>query len=122
MAGNVTCSTLALCISQGFSYLIFQGTPHLLPYMFPIAQSWPKLQQNLNGPLLHDIDIPLYQHTVFRAIDKASFDALLNSSLDILSRALALSCAILHAGDWLNVVPSSVLGLHLLDDEFRLCL
>ena len=27
-----------------------------------------------------------------------------------------------HAGDWLNVVPSSTLGLHLHDHEFRLCL
>ena len=27
-----------------------------------------------------------------------------------------------HAGDWLNVVPSPALGLHLQDREFRLCL
>ena len=35
---------------------------------------------------------------------------------------MALSSAIPHAGDWLNVVPSSALGLHLLDREFRPCL
>ena len=35
---------------------------------------------------------------------------------------MALSCAIPHAGDWLNVVPSAALGLHLSDQEFRLCL
>ena len=38
------------------------------------------------------------------------------------SRALALSCAIPHAGDWFNVIPSSALVLHLLDSEFRPCL
>lgn len=30
--------------------------------------------------------------------------------------------AILHAGEWLSVVPSRALGLHLQDWEFRLCL
>ena len=38
------------------------------------------------------------------------------------SRALALSSSIRHAGDWLNVIPSSALGLHLHDREFRPCL
>ena len=36
--------------------------------------------------------------------------------------ALPKVSAIRHAGDWLNVVPSSALGLHLLDREFRFCL
>ena len=30
--------------------------------------------------------------------------------------------AIPHAGDWLHVVPSSALGLHLHDQEFHHCL
>ena len=34
----------------------------------------------------------------------------------------ALSTAIPHAGDWLNVVPSRALGLHLQDWEFRVSL
>ena len=38
------------------------------------------------------------------------------------SKALALSTAIPHAGDWLNVIPSHALGLHLHDWDFRLCL
>ena len=42
--------------------------------------------------------------------------------LTLVAEALALSSAIFHAGDWLNVVPSSTLGLHLHDQEFRLCL
>ena len=37
---------------------------------------------------------------------------LLHSPLEVLQ----------HAGDWLNVLPSPVLGLHLYSKEFRLCL
>ena len=69
-----------------------------------------------------DIDIPLRQHSLSRAIDEASFNKLIASAPDTRSRALALSSAIPHAGDWLNVIPSSALGLHLLDREFRPCL
>ena len=36
-------------------------------------------------------------------------------------RALALSSSVPRAGDWLSVVPSKALGLHMLDVEFRLC-
>ena len=35
---------------------------------------------------------------------------------------IALSSGLPHAGDWLNVVPSSPLGLHIHDKEFRSCL
>ena len=38
------------------------------------------------------------------------------------TKALALSTAIPHDGDWLHVVPSTSLGLHLHDWEFCLCL
>ena len=71
---------------------------------------------------LQDIDVPLRQHVLSRVIDEASFDALIDSAPDTRSRALALSSAIPHAGDWLNVVPTSALVLHLLDREFRPCL
>jgi hypothetical protein len=67
-------------------------------------------------------DVPLRCHTLSRSIDEASFSLLLARAPDVRSKALALSSAIPHAGDWLNVVPSSALGLHLLDREFRLCL
>ena len=39
-----------------------------------------------------------------------------------LPRALAHSLSLSHAGDWLNAIPSSSLGLHLMDREFRVCL
>ena len=68
------------------------------------------------------IDVSLHSHSLSRAVDEASYSLLLDSSPDVRSRALALSSAISHAGDWLNVVPSMALGLHLLDCEFRLCL
>ena len=71
---------------------------------------------------LQDVDVPLRQHALSRVIDEASFDAVIDSAPDTRSRALALSSAIPHAGDWLNVVPSSALGLHLPDREFRPCL
>ena len=70
---------------------------------------------------LQDIDLPLRQRALSRVIDESSYDTLLNSAPDSRSRALALSCAIPHAGDRLNVIPSSALGLHLLDCEFRPC-
>ena len=53
---------------------------------------------------------------VEQSIGKTAF------SISIRSGALALSSSIPHAGDWLNVVPSSALGLHLHDWEFRVCL
>ena len=66
--------------------------------------------------------MPPTQHCLSCSIDEASFDALLASAPNTRFKALALSSAIRHAGDWLNVVPSSALGLHLHDREFRFCL
>ena len=71
---------------------------------------------------LEDIDIPLRQRPLSFSIDEASLDHLLSTAPDPRSRALALSTALPKAGDWLNVVPSATLGLHLQDQEFRLCL
>ena len=68
-----------------------------------------------------DVDIPICQRCLSRAIDQANYDSLLGEALDSRSKALALSSSIHHAGDWLQVVPSTSLGLHLADGEFRLC-
>ena len=68
------------------------------------------------------IVVPLRSHSLSHSVDEACFSLLLESSPDVHSRALALSSALPHAGDWLNVVPSSALGLHLMYCEFRLCL
>ena len=69
---------------------------------------------------LEDIDIPLQQHPLSHS--EASFHHLLNSAPDSLDRVLVFSSAIPHAGDWLDVVPCSDLGLHFHDQEYRLCL
>ena len=71
---------------------------------------------------MEEIDVPLHQWSLSRMIDEATYSYLLDSAPDSRSWALALSTAIPHAGDWLNVVPSAALGLHLHDREFCLCL
>ena len=69
-----------------------------------------------------DIDILIRQRCLSRAIDQANFDSLNGEAPDSRSKALVLSSSIHHAGDWLHVVPSTSLGLHLADWEFWLCL
>ena len=71
---------------------------------------------------LEEIDVPLRQRPLSHSIDEACFRHLLTSAPDIRSKGLAHSTALPHAGAWLNVVPSTSLGLHLQDKEFRLCL
>ncbi len=68
---------------------------------------------------LDDIDIPLFQRALSAVIDESLFDRLVSSAPTTRSRALALSTTLPHAFDWINVVPSPSLGLHLLDREFR---
>ena len=69
-----------------------------------------------------DIDVPLRQRSLSPRIDEASYNSLLTSAPNTRSRALDFSTALPHARDWLNVVPSSALGLHHHDREVRLCL
>ena len=71
---------------------------------------------------LEDINVPLCQHSLTLAIDEASHQCLLSSAPSTRARALVHSSALPHAGDWLNGVPSTALGLHLQDQEFRCCL
>ena len=53
-----------------------------------------------------DIDVPPTQHCLSRAIDEASFDALLASAPNTRFKALALSSAIRHAGDCSSILSS----------------
>ena len=71
---------------------------------------------------LDKIDVPLRQRPLSHSIDEATFDHLLATTTNVRHRALVLSTSLPHAGDWLSVVPSPALGLHLQDKEFRLCL
>ena len=92
------------------------------PSFLPSVDALAHAAANPDWCLLEDINIPLRQHCLSHAIDKAQCAALLVLSPDPRSRALALSSAITHAGDWLSVVSSSALGLHLIDRKFHLCL
>ena len=73
------------------------------------------LLPGLNGKTLEDIDVPLHQHSLSLANDEALHQQLLSSAPSTHSRALALSSALPHAGDWLNGIPTAALGLHLQD-------
>ena len=71
---------------------------------------------------LDNIGVSLSQHSLSLSIDVALHQHLISSAPSTRSRALALSTGLPHACDWLNVVPSSLLGLRLQDREFRCCL
>ena len=78
-----------------------QGHPPVSPALLPQCISALAVAvSRLEWSSLQDIDVPLHQCALSRIIDEASFDLLLDSAPDIRSRALALSCAIPHAGDW----------------------
>ena len=66
--------------------------------------------------------MPIRQHHLSRAIDDALLHQLTTAAPSTRARALALSTALPHAGDWLIGVPSAALGLRLQDREFRACL
>ena len=84
-----------------------------------------ELSKEANRPdwaSIEDIDVPLRQQTLSRSCDRNAFESLLNSAPDPRSKALALGTSLPRAGDWLKVIPSTTLGLHMSDDEFRPCL
>ena len=93
-------------------------SPHLARAVSDLAHA----AERPDWSSMEEINVPLHQHSLSRIIDEATYSSLLDSAPDSRSRALALSTAIPHAGDWLNVVPSTALGLHLHDREFCLCL
>ena len=65
-----------------------------------------------------DVDVPLNQHALSVAIDEAVHQHLLSTALSTRAHALALLSALPHAGDWLNGIPSAMLGLHLQNQKF----
>ena len=106
------------------------------PLVERLVGSTPPVSQHINSSVadiasfadrpdwvcLEDVDVPLLQKALSAAIDEASHLHLISSSPSTRFRALALSTSLPHAFDWLNVVPSPSLGLHLLDREFRCCI
>ncbi len=71
---------------------------------------------------IENIDVPLCQRHLSSAIDEAVYQELLVNAPSTRASALTNSTALPHAGDWLNGVPSTTLGLHMQDREFRCCL
>ena len=68
--------------------------------------------------LLEDIDV----HYDRRSCRNALTRQLPVAAPDIRLRALAMSLAPPHPGDWLNATPSRALGLHIPNRDFILCL
>jgi hypothetical protein len=52
-------------------------------------------------------------------IDKKLKSCLAQSLVDKRDKARLASLGLAHAGDWLNVVPSPIFGLHVRPQEFR---
>ena len=71
---------------------------------------------------LEEIDVSCRQHPLSCCIDGAAYQQLLDIAPDTRSKVLALSSALPQAGASLNAIPSTILGLHLQDKEFWLCL
>ena len=93
-------------------------SPHLAQALAALSTS--ASRPNWQQP--EDVDVPGRQRHLSLAIDEATHHQLMSSAPSIRARALALSTALPHAGDWLNGVPSAALGLRLQDREFRSCL
>lgn len=90
-------------------------SPDQFPHITPAVSTLTTICARPEGQTLHDIDVPLQQKCLSHAINEVCFQQLLNSAPMSRSRTLTLSCSLPHTGDWLNVVPSTTLGLHLQD-------
>ena len=112
----------ALLSSVVLLSLKFFGSPRPPTYLRGSLSCLAEAASRPEWLTIQEIDVPLREHSLCHSVDIASYHHLLSEAPDSRCRALALSSAISHADDWLDVVPSSTLGLHLHDHEFRLCL
>ena len=101
---------------------MFGYTPGPSPHSDTAVSTLSAAASRPDWQCLEDVDVPLKQQPLSAAIDEALHQHLLSTAPSIRARALALSSALPHAGNWLNGIPSSTLGLHLQDQEFRCCL
>ena len=114
---------LAACSSsQSLVEGLLGHPPSLSPHTSPAVSALATAAARPEWQCLDDIDVPLRQRVLSHSIDEASFQHLLSSAPSTRPRAVILSSALPHAGDWLNVVPTPSLGLNLQDSEFRFCL
>ena len=108
--------------SRALVHQILGSPPASSPHIAPAVSSLATEAARPGWRCLDDIDVPLRQKCLSQVVDETCFHQLLDSAPACRSQALALSSSLPHAGDWLNVVPSTTLGLHLHDREFRCCL
>ena len=123
-------SSISSCPS-GFVSSWVQSTDLIIRILNCVIPSSPHLSSALelsvsaNRPecsSLDNIDLPIRQHHLSRIVDQTTFNILTDTALDTRSKPLALSLSLHHAGNWLKVVPSKALGLHIQDRDFWLCL
>ena len=78
-----------------------EASKHLAPAFLDLATAADKHDWRS----IEDVDVPLRQRHLSHSIDEASYIHLITRAPDTCSKALALSTAIPHTGDWLNVIP-----------------
>ena len=98
------------------------GRPAASPLIGSVVAALSASASRPDWQALEDINVPLCQHSLSLAIDEATHQHLLSSAPSTRSRALVHFSALPHAGDWLNSVPSTALGIHHRGQEFRCCL
>ena len=74
-----------------------------------------KVQEELSEEELFGMS----QKAVSLSINLKLQQSLTNSLSELRDKARMASLSLPHAGDWLNVIPSPVLGLHVRPQEFR---
>ena len=101
---------------------ILGRTPAPSPHLDSAVSALADATKRPDRSSLEEIDVSCRQHPLSCCTDDAAYQQLLDIAPDTRSKALALSSALTQAGAWLNAIPSTTLGLHLQDKEFRLCL
>ena len=101
---------------------ILNRTPSSFPHLQSALSHLATVTNHSEWVSEESVDVRVCQSSLGRAVDQTQFDQFLENSPDVRSRAIALSSSVHHAGDWLNVVPCSALGLHRSNWELRLCL
>ncbi len=109
-------------VTKSLVLQILASPPDPSPHITPTVSRLATEAARPDWKCLDDIDVPLWQKCLSHVVDEACFQQLLDSAPTCRSRALALSSSLPHAGDWLNIIPSTTLGLHLHDREFQCCL
>ncbi len=109
-------------VTKSLVLQILASPPDPSPHITPTVSRLATEAACADWKCLDDINVSLQQKCLSHVVDEACFQQLLDSAPTCRSRALALSSSLPHAGDWLNIILSTTLGLHLHDREFRCCL